>query len=116
MHPELPDGRPFAAAKEASRERRIDALQVNARRVNEALERGLSAGRPAVFVCECGQIGCTVTIALSVAEYEASRADFDRFLIAPHHDLPDIDRVVERHDHYLIVAPRRACPSSPRRQ
>jgi anti-sigma regulatory factor (Ser/Thr protein kinase) len=93
-----------AAAKRAALERRIGALQVNGRRVNEAIERGVSSAQPTVFVCECGRIGCNTTIALSVAQYGAARIDFDRFLVAPHHHLPDVDRVIARHDRYLIVA------------
>jgi hypothetical protein len=99
VQPELP--------QDSRWELRIRALQVNGRRVNEAIERGLASGRAAVFVCECGRIGCNVTIGLSVAQYETSRVDAERFLVAPDHDLPDVDRVVERHDRYLIVAQRR---------
>jgi anti-sigma regulatory factor (Ser/Thr protein kinase) len=112
VHREAP---PSAGAKGAAWDRRIGALQVNGRRVNEAIERGVSFARPRVFVCECGRVGCNTTIALSVAQYGAARIDFDRFLVAPHHHLPDVDRVIERHDRYLIVARHDArSPAGPR--
>lgn len=76
--------------------------EVNGRRVNEAIERGDSGPVP-VFVCECGHLGCSDTVELSVAEYEAVRSDFDRFLVKPGHEIEEVDRVVERHSGYLVV-------------
>jgi hypothetical protein len=55
-----------------------------------------------------------------VAEYEASRAAFDRFFVAADHGQLGADGVDERPQHYLIVAPRPvtrpAFPSSPSRR
>ncbi len=71
------------------------------RQVNEALEAG-ARGDDAVFVCECATLGCNATVRLSLAEYEALRTDFVRFLVLPgHQDV--VDRVVEDHGSYLVV-------------
>src|SRR4051812_6047408 len=85
-------------------ERRVANQEINGRRVNEAIERGRLGESPGgSFVCECGRIGCNVTLTLSTEEYEAVRTDFDRFVIVPGHELPPVDKVVERHDGYFVV-------------
>jgi hypothetical protein len=81
-------------------------IEVNGRRVNEAIERGLGSSGSGVFLCECGQVGCNTTIELSLAEYDAIRTGFERFLVAPGHEIDRIDFVVERHNSYLVVEKR----------
>ncbi|HEX7279582.1 MAG TPA: hypothetical protein VF255_08180 [Solirubrobacterales bacterium] len=82
---------------------RITIAEINGRRVNEAIERGEGDSGPAVFVCECGHLGCSSTVELEIAEYEAVRTEFDRFLVIPGHEIEAVDRVVERHPGYLVV-------------
>lgn len=86
--------------------RRAAAAEINGRQVNEAIE---PRGRPeetAVFVCECGHLGCSETVELAIAEYEAVRTDFDRFLIVPGHEIEEVDLVVERRGSYFVVIKR----------
>jgi hypothetical protein len=78
--------------------------EANRRRVNEAIERGHDARSVVSFVCECGRIGCTDTVALAHDHYEGVRTSFERFLVAPGHELPDVEDVVERHEHHRVVA------------
>lgn len=85
---------------------RAAAAEVNGRRVNEAIERGAPGTGTAVFVCECGKLGCTETIELAIDEYEAVRSGFERFLVMPGHEIEEIEDVVERHGQYLVVAKR----------
>jgi hypothetical protein len=92
------------------RRRQEAAAEVNRRRVNEAIERGEN-GDGAVFVCECGYLGCNTTVELSIDAYEAVRSDFDRFLVTPGHEIDEVDRVVERHSNHLVVVKR---PGEPR--
>lgn len=82
---------------------RAAAAEVNGRRVNEAIERGTQADA-AVFVCECGNLGCNATVELTIPAYEQVRTGFERFLVLPGHELTEIERVVERHEDYLVVA------------
>lgn len=86
-------------------ERCAVSAEVNGRRVNEAIERGAEAAG-AVFVCECGHLGCSTTIVLSIADYEAVRTNFDRFLVAPGHEIDRVDRVVERYPDHVVVVKR----------
>jgi len=85
---------------------RAAAAEINGRRVNEAIERGAQGTGTAVFVCECGNLGCSETVQLTISEYETVRSGFERFLIVPGHQIEEIEEVVERHDAYLVVAKR----------
>ena len=41
---------------------------------------------------------------LTIEEYEHVRSDSNQFLVLPGHESPDIDRVVESADRYIVVA------------
>jgi hypothetical protein len=61
-------------------------------------------GERLTFFCECGRRHCGEQVRLTAEEYEAVRANAMRFIVAPGHELPDVeDVVVERHDRYLVV-------------
>jgi hypothetical protein len=55
------------------------------------------------FHCECGRGGCGERVRMTVAQYERLRSDNDRFAVFPGHESQDIETVVERGQHYLIV-------------
>ncbi|HEX5984228.1 MAG TPA: hypothetical protein VFY69_08485 [Solirubrobacterales bacterium] len=93
------------AAEERFKQRAATA-EVNGRRVNEAIEPDGQAADSAVFVCECGHLGCSETLRLPISEYEAVRTTFDRFLVLPGHEIDEVDQVVERHERYLVVVKR----------
>ena len=90
--------------------RRAAARETNGRQVNEAIERGEQDASRASFVCECGYLGCTKTVDLSIAAYESVRSNFDRFLIVPGHEIDLVDEVVERHEGYFVVVKREGEP------
>jgi hypothetical protein len=100
------DDRPEPKSEERRFVARAASAEINGRRVNEAIERGTESAHEAVFVCECGNLGCTATVELTIAEYELVRSSFDRFLIIPGHEIESVEDVVERHDGYLVVAKR----------
>jgi hypothetical protein len=100
------DDRPERRPEERRFVARAASAEINGRRVNEAIERGTESARGAVFVCECGNLGCTATVELTIAEYELVRSSFDRFLVIPGHEIESVEDVVERHDRYLVVAKR----------
>lgn len=93
-----------------AREERLGANEALFREVNERVaevaERfiaGDTRDSRFDFNCECGNRDCAEQIALTVAEYEAVRAEATRFALVPGHEVPDIERVVERHPNYLVV-------------
>lgn len=55
------------------------------------------------FVCECADRSCAERVLLSAGEYRAVRADPRRFVVAPGHTVPELERVVERHPGYDVV-------------
>jgi hypothetical protein len=87
-------------------ERRAVQREVNGRRINEAIERGRDRQSEGVFVCECGRVGCNDRVKLSLEQYEAVRTGFDRFLVAPGHELAEMEDVIERNPGYFVVAKR----------
>jgi hypothetical protein len=75
------------------------------RDVNEGIEAGHrdAGANPVAFICECGALGCNQLIELTLAEYEAVRADPHRFAMVPGHEIPDVETVVERREGYFIA-------------
>jgi len=77
------------------------------REVNEQIrslddELGAGKGRVAV-ICECGDADCTERLDVPVSDYERVRDDSDLYVIARGHELPDVERVVERREGWEIV-------------
>src|SRR3954447_5336287 len=55
------------------------------------------------FVCECADPKCAHRITAGLDEYEDVRADATHFIVAPGHDEPDIERVVDRNGEFMVV-------------
>ena len=68
--------------------------------VNEAF--GTITGAMSLL-CECGKLECIEQIELTVDAYRELRADPTRFAVKPGHELPGVERVVERHERYFVV-------------
>lgn len=58
------------------------------------------------FFCACGRADCDETILLTAAEYAAVHEVPHRFIVAPGHETPEIERIVERHPAYDVVEKR----------
>jgi hypothetical protein len=73
------------------------------------------------YICECSDGSCREAIGMSDQEYEAIRADGNRFLIAVDHENPELDQVVRHNARFTTVAKlpgepaRIALESDPRR-
>jgi hypothetical protein len=86
------------------RDRRIADNERRFRVFNDEVQQvGAQFDSHARFSCECGDERCTTTIELGPDEYARLRADARWFAVLPGHDRPDVERVIERHDAYLIV-------------
>ena len=55
------------------------------------------------FACECGRETCAEPISMTLAEYEAIRAESTHFAVVPEHEQPEIEVVIERHPTYFVV-------------
>jgi hypothetical protein len=76
------------------------------REVNERIEAGqwpTDRGRPSAFRCECGSLRCNALVELTLAQYEHVRAGSTHFVLVPGHEIPEIERVVERAAGYVVV-------------
>jgi hypothetical protein len=95
-------------SNEIGREEKLAMNQALFREVNERI-RSLSTGFAAFhglqleLICECSDETCTKPITVEVEDYERVRASATRFLIYPRHDIPQIERVVDRGRGYEVV-------------
>jgi len=55
------------------------------------------------FYCECSNADCTFQVRATLADYEAVREHPARFVIAPNHSMPEIERIVERTGSWWVV-------------
>lgn len=80
--------------------------QVRFRAVNERVSRHRTEGGAArsTYVCECGDTSCRDPLELTPDEYEAVRSEGAWFLVATHHEDPEVERVVVEHPRYSTVA------------
>jgi hypothetical protein len=68
------------------------------RRANERLREdwrrlGIDDNDTGLFLCECADVTCKVPLRITVADYEAVRADPDAFLLVPGHEDASIETV-----------------------
>ena len=72
------------------------------RDLNQAFEH---VARFSEFLCECANRNCMEHILMTLEEYERVRRVPTHFLVLPgkRHIVPEIERVVEEHDGYVIV-------------
>jgi hypothetical protein len=91
------------------RERRLAQNEALYREVNERIREQARSQlepderHPYEFLCECSNIDCNLLLEFTLAEYEAVRANPRRFVVAPGHHLPEIERVAVRGDAYWVV-------------
>jgi hypothetical protein len=76
----------------------------NERRAEMEEEAGVPEDERVPFACECDDPKCARGISLTIAEYEAVAAPPDRFVVAPGHEDPEVEVVVETHESFLVVS------------
>ena len=91
----------------AARQVRAAQNQSLYREVNERLEGIASTFRYVAestsFICECADTACAGRIELQLSEYEAVRAEANRFVVLPNHVFPDVERVVASNERFDVV-------------
>lgn len=86
-------------------EERAARNEVVFREVNEQVA-GLGqpkGGADASFVCECAETACIDRIGVPLDVYASVRANPRRFIVRPGHERPELERVVDTHDDFLVV-------------
>jgi hypothetical protein len=79
----------------------------------EAAQRPMGSDEPRAFRCECGSLRCNMLVELTLAEYEHVRASPTHFFLVSGHEMPEIERIVERRRAYAVEKVGRP-PRSPR--
>lgn len=91
---------------EAQHEQQLARNESAFRKVNEGIDagRGLTgADQVLSFVCECGRLGCSEMISLSVGAYQGVRRSGRHFIVRPDHVNPEAEVVVEEHGDYVVT-------------
>jgi hypothetical protein len=70
-------------------------------RIAELNERNQSDS--GIFICECSDPACAVAIEITAEEYEAVREEGARFVVVSGHQIPELERVVDGNDRFLVV-------------
>ena len=76
------------------------------RSVNERIEKGAELhgiSSPIGFHCECASASCVETISIEPDAYLRVAEKRARFLVLHGHQQPEIERVVEEHELFLVV-------------
>jgi hypothetical protein len=80
--------------------------ELEAREDNEETLEASGDRRLVEFACECGYNVCIERIRLEPARYREIHGDRLRFVVYPHHELPDVEDVLERNEDYFVVKKR----------
>ena len=80
----------------------LEHYQALFREVNDCIRDGADLD-VAIFMCECGQVDCLSTVALSLEEYKRIRSKHTWFVLKPGHVIPEIARVVSEDGGYVVA-------------
>jgi hypothetical protein len=70
-------------------------------RMAESFAR-MPCDEPKAFMCECGALGCTARVSLTLAEYYALRADASLFALSPGH-AAQVDGSIQRDERFAVA-------------
>src|SRR4051812_11628052 len=73
------------------------------REVNERIAALRPSGMFVEFACECARRGCTAAVVLGMDEFDSVRRTPGRYVVAPGHQAPAGERVVDACDRYAVV-------------
>lgn len=86
-----------------TREERLALNEARFREINESAQPQRVSDGFGRFVCECADRSCMTWVAVPPDEYAAVRENRRRFILAPGHEIQDVEQVVERREGYLVV-------------
>jgi hypothetical protein len=89
-----------ADGREQAARNQLVFREVNERiaELNERNENGSG-----IFICECSDPACAEAIEMAADEYEAVREEGTRFVVVSGHQIPELERVVDGNDRFLVV-------------
>jgi len=98
------------------RARRVGRNEAVFRELNSQLAGLAGQSRLLSCVCECGELSCVETIAMSLDAYRRLRADATTFAIVPGHEKEDVEDVVAAYDGYEVVRKKPGLPAQVARE
>jgi hypothetical protein len=87
----------------ASREERLAQNEVRFREINESAQPQRQRHGTGRFICECADRSCMIWLDVPNEQYAAVREHPRRFVVAPTHEIPDVESIVERHPGYFVI-------------
>jgi len=83
---------------------RLAKNEILFREINERLdEMSVPWSKTTDYLCECSEMACTKIVELTNEEYERVRSRPTVFVVAHGHERPEIEKVVERTEGFLLV-------------
>ena len=99
----------------SERERRLASNEAMFRQVNERLEelnRTFADFTDRLrVVCECADMACAEMIDVPAEDYERVRSEATLFIVAPGHEVADVEDVVETHETFHVVRKQEGEPA-----
>ena len=85
----------------SERGRRVGENEAMWRQINELSppEEGVMN----LVFCECGLLACTERVSMTAQEYEAVRSSGTTFVVAPGHELPEVEHVISTTERFRVV-------------
>ena len=92
-----------ATARDLRRTRNQDLFRQINENLRELNEDFAELTGTFTITCECADTNCTKQFDLTPVEYAAVRADSTHFAVLSGHIYPEIERIVARNSHYVVV-------------
>jgi hypothetical protein len=87
-----------------SSEERLAKNEILFRQVNERLDdMATSWSKTTEYLCECSDTSCVEIVELTNDEYERARSRPTVFVVVPGHERPEIEKVVEANERFVLV-------------
>ena len=83
---------------------RLAKNEILFREVNERLDDLATPwSKTTEYLCECSETSCIEIVELTNTEYERVRSRATVFVLRPGHERPEIEKVVEEHEGFVLV-------------
>ena len=83
---------------------RLARNEILFREINERLdEMSIPWSKTTDYLCECSEMSCNKIVELRNDEYERVRSRPTVFVVVPGHQRPNIEKVVETNEGFLLV-------------
>ena len=92
----------MATAREERLARNEAIFRVGNERMADWEERHQDARRER-YMCECADPDCREKVELTRSQYEYVRSDSCWFVAVPGHEIPDVEKVIDTHDHWNLI-------------